>query len=144
VQVRLSAVLVGFALVAAGCASSKAADTTTRMQQVRELRALERPTVRELKLTFVALTLRHDARGAAELERAADDARAVLEWIDDHASYAQANGPTVGCFDESLNELREGAEEVGPALRDRSLTTHKRLELKRALAEAVNCLQASD
>ena len=34
-------VAAAVALVAAGCASSKAADTTTRMKQVHELRALE-------------------------------------------------------------------------------------------------------
>jgi hypothetical protein len=136
--------LVGVAVAVAGCASSKAADTTARMQQVRELRALERPTVREIKLTFIALTYRRDARAAAEFERAADRAHAVLEWIDDHRSFARANGPTVSCFDESLSELREGAEEFAPALREGSLATQERLELRRALAEAANCLQASD
>jgi hypothetical protein len=136
--------LVGVTFVAAGCASSKAADTTTRMQQVRELRALERPTVREIKLTFIALTYHRDAHPAAQLERAADRAHAVLEWIDDHRSFAHANRATVDCFDQSLSELREAAEKFVPGLRGRSLTTQERIELRRALAEAANCLQASD
>jgi len=145
VQVRCSLVVAAaLALVAAGCASSKAADTTTRMKQAHELRALERPTVREIKLTFIALMLRHDGRAAERLERAAEDGHTVLEWVDDHRSFASANEPTVDCLEESLGALRERAEQMAPALRDRSLEAGERIELRRALAEAANCIQAGD
>jgi hypothetical protein len=136
--------VAAIALVGAGCASSKAADRTTRMEQAHELRVLERPTVRKIKLTFIALTLRHDGRAAARLERAAEDAHRVLEWVDDQRSFAHANEPTVDCLEESLGELRERAEEMIPALRDRSLEAGERIELRRALAEAANCIQAGD
>lgn len=140
----LSAVLVGVASVAAGCASSHAADAPSRIRQAGQLRTLERPAVRSIKLTFVALTLHPDVRAAARLERAADRSEAVLSWVDDHRSFARANEPTVECLEESLGELRERAEATAPALRNRSLEAGERIELRRALAEAANCIQAGD
>jgi hypothetical protein len=144
VQLRCLLVVAAVALVAAGCASSKAASTSARMKQAHELQALERPTVREIKLTFIALVRRRDGQAAESLERTAEDAHNVLEWVDDHRSFASANEPTVECLEESLGELRERAEEMAPALRDRSLEAGERIELRRALAEAANCIQAGD
>jgi hypothetical protein len=131
-------------LVVAGCASSQAADSATRMRQATQLRTLERPTVRGAKLTFISLTRHRDARAAEELERASESAGAVLEWLDHHSSFVRANRPSTECLEESLGELRERTEELVTELRARELKADERAELKRGLAEAVNCIQASD
>ena len=144
-QVRgLPALLVIVAFVVAGCASSHAADTPSRVEQAAQLRVLERPAVRSIKLTFIALTFHRDVRAAAQLERAADRSEAILSWVDDHRSFARANQASVACFDESLHELHERAEKFVPALRAQTLGVDERSELKRALAESANCIQASD
>ena len=143
-QLRWMSALLGVAFVVAGCASSRAADTPSRVEQAAQLRVLERPAVRSIKLAFIALTLRRDVRAAAQLERAADRSEAVLSWVDHHRSYAHANSASLDCLAESLGELRERAEEFAPALRDRALGADERRELKRALAESANCIQASD
>jgi hypothetical protein len=145
VQVRgLPALLVAVAFVVGGCASSHAADAPSRVEQAAQLRVLERPAVRSIKLTFIALTVDRDVRAAAQLERAADRSEAILSWVDDHHSFARANEASVECFDESLRELHERAEEFVPALRAHTLGADERRELRQALAESANCIQASD
>jgi len=144
VRVRLMSALLGVALVAAGCASSHAADAPSRVQQAAQLRVLERSTVRSIKLTFIALTLHRDTRAAEHLERATSRSEAVLSWVDHHRSYAHANSASLDCLEDSLGELRESSEKLAPALRGRTLGAGDRRELKRALAESANCIQASD
>jgi hypothetical protein len=141
---RSSSLLVAVAALAAGCASSHAADAPSGVEQAAQLRVLERPAVRSIKLTFIALTLHRDARAAVQLERAADRSEAVLAWVGGHRSFAHANSASLDCLHESLGELRERAEEFAPALRARTLGADERSELKQALAESANCIQASD
>jgi hypothetical protein len=140
----LPALLVAVACVVAGCASSHAADAPSRVEQASQLRVLERPAVRSIKLTFIALTLHRDVRAAAQLERAGERSEAILSWVDDHRSFARANEASIDCFDESLRELHERTEEFVPALRAHTLGADERRELKQALAESANCIQASD
>lgn len=68
----------------------------------------------------------------------------MLSWVDHHRSFVHANSASLDCLEESLGELRERDEELSPALRDRALGADDRRELKRALAESANCIQASD
>jgi hypothetical protein len=145
VQVRgLPALLVAVTFVAGGCASSHAADAPSRVEQAAQLRVLERPAVRSIKLTFIALTFHRDVRAAAQLDRAADRSEAILSWVDHHRSFARANEASIECFGESLRELHERAEEFVPELHARTLGADERRELKQALAESANCIQASD
>jgi hypothetical protein len=101
VQVRgLPALVVAVAFVVGGCASSHAADAPSRVEQAAQLRVLERPAARSIKLTFIALTLHRDVRAAAQLARAGERSEAILSWVDDHRSFARANEASIDCFDE--------------------------------------------
>lgn len=109
-----------------------------------ELQQLERPVVRHLKVGFTALMDGRQAEAADELERAGGDGRAVLEWLDRHEDFAHANEDAVGCLEESLPELDERAERLIPQLQEGSVTAADHRQLRIRIAEAVNCIQASD
>jgi hypothetical protein len=68
----------------------------------------------------------------------------VLEWLDGHERFARANKDAVECLEESLSELRERSELSVPKLRSRATEPGERRRLRRALAEAANCIQTSD
>jgi hypothetical protein len=111
---------------------------------VVRLQELERPVVRHLKLGFTALTDGRQAQAAEELARAIGGGRAVLEWLDRHEDFSHANEDAVGCLEESLPELDEHAERFIPQLQTESVTTADHRQLRIRIAEAVNCIQASD
>jgi hypothetical protein len=141
----------GVALIAAVATLSACASSATESDaaaslsaDVGELQQLERPVVRHLKVGFTALMDGRQAEAAGELELAGAEGRAVLEWLDRHEGFAHANEDAVGCLEESLPELDERAGRLIPQLHEGSVTAadHRRLRIR--IAEAVNCIQASD
>jgi hypothetical protein len=132
------------ALLATGCSSQDAADAAPLRTQAAQLRALERPVLRSVKLAFIATAAHRDDAAAENLERAAERGVRVRTWLDGHEGYAKANEPSVECLEETLGELHERAELWSPKLRDGSLEPGDRTELRHGLAEAANCVQASD
>jgi len=141
----------GIALIAAaaalsGCDSSTTEDNAAASisADVGHLQQLERPVVRHLKLGFTALREGRQAEAAEELERASGEGGAVLEWLDRHEDFAHANEDAVGCLEESLPGLDEHAERLIPQLRNESVTASDHRQLRIRIAEAVNCIQASD
>lgn len=142
--VLLLAALPCSAVLGAGCSSQGSADAATLRTQAAQLRALERPAVRSVKLAFIAAAAHRDGAAATSLERAVTRAARVRGWLDGHESYAEANESSVECLDETLGELRDQSERFSPELRRGSLEPRDRQELQRGLAEAANCMQASD
>jgi hypothetical protein len=127
----------------AGSATQGDAAASISADVVR-LQELERPVVRHLKLGFTALREGRQAEAAEELERASGGSGEVLEWLDRHEDFAHANEDAVGCLEESLPELNERAERSIPQLRNESVTAADHRQLRIGIAEAVNCIQASD
>ena len=125
--------LVAGASFGAGCSSQDTADAATLRTQAAQLRALERPLLRSVKLAFIATAEHRDAAAARDLERAGVRAARVRDWLDAHERYAEANRPSVECLEETTSELREHTRDAGD-----------RRELQRSLAEAANCIQAGD
>lgn len=140
-------VLAAGGTVAAGCSGGPhveaAADAAPTPRQVGELRALERPVVRHLKLAFIAIAERSSASAARQLERAVDAGDAVTEWLDGHQAFVEANRASLECADHSLRDLREQVERDTPWLR-RSLPAARERTLRIQIAETVNCIQSSD
>lgn len=141
----------GVALIAAVATLSACASSTTESDaaasvpaDVGTLQRLERPVVRHLKVGFTALMDGRQVEAAEELERAGGEGRAVLEWLDRHEDFAHANEDAVGCLEESLPELDERAERLIPQLQAGSVTAADHRQLRIGIAEAVNCIQASD
>jgi hypothetical protein len=143
--------IAGVALITAAAALSACDSSATQgdaaasiSADVGQLQQLERPVVRHLKLGFTALRDGRQAEAAEELERASGGGGAVLEWLDRHEVFAHANEDAVGCLEESLPELDERAERLIPQLRKESVTAADHRQLRIRIAEAVNCIQASD
>jgi hypothetical protein len=145
-SVGAACALVATALIAGGCDSrgvpEDAAASSTA--QVNQLRRLERPVVRHLKLSFTALMTRRQLAAAEELERGTEKSAAVLEWLDRHEEFAHTNADALECLEESIPELQERAERLIPLLRRGSVSARNHRELRIRIAEAVNCIQASD
>jgi hypothetical protein len=148
---RFRRAAAGGALIAMTAALSACADSAPQgdaaasiSADVVRLQELERPVVRHLKLGFTALRNGRQTQAAEELARAIGGGRAVLEWLDRHEDFAHANEDAVGCLEESLPELDEHAERFIPQLRTESVTTADHRQLRIRIAEAVNCIQASD
>jgi hypothetical protein len=132
---------------ATGCSAgphvgSDASAATPR--QVAELRALERPVVRGLKLGFIALSHRSGAAAARRLGDAATAADRVSAWLDDHESFVEANKATLDCAEHTLPDLGELVERDRPSLRRGSLPPARERALRVQIAETVNCIQSSD
>jgi hypothetical protein len=128
----------------AGLSQASGGQAMSSGNEIAQLNELERPVVRELKLAFIDLSKGRDAGAAERLERAADGGGRLLDWLETHREFAEANGGSVECVDESVHELREQVERIGERLRDDRASQADNRELRIRLGEVVNCINTSD
>lgn len=142
---RIAVAILGLVLAAAGSGCSGGndrADAETAVPgQGTQLRSLERPVVRHLKLAFIALSRHRNAVAADELEAGVRSGRRVTAWLDGHEAYVDANRDTVECAEHAVPELGELAERETRELRDGAPASRR---LRVQITEVVTCLQASD
>jgi hypothetical protein len=137
------ATLVLAALVVAGCATSHAATTSSNRVEVSQLRALERPLLRSVKQTFVAVAANRQLQASMKLDAAAARGERLLHWLDSHEPFVRANRDALSCLDDSLHELGEHADRLRHLLKRSTATRAQRMRLERTLGEAANCIESS-
>jgi outer membrane murein-binding lipoprotein Lpp len=130
-------------LVLAGCASSHAATTSAKRVEVVQLRALERPLLRSVKQTFIAVAANRQRQAKAKLEASATGAKRLLRRLDSHERFVRANRDALSCLHDPLHELGEQADLLGPLLKRSAATRAQRTRLEHTLGEAANCIEAS-
>jgi hypothetical protein len=109
-----------------------------------QLRALETPVLRDVKVASSALTANNPSTAGDALERIGRNGRALLDWLDTHPDFVKANRSTTDCLEETMNDLGEQAASLAPALRSGTATTAQTQKLNADLGEAANCIQTSD
>jgi hypothetical protein len=111
---------------------------------VVQLRALEAPVLRNVKAASSALATGNQTTAAEALELIGRNGRVILEWLAAHPDFVKANRATTDCLEETMNDLGEQAESVGPALRAGTATEAQLRKLRNDLGETANCIQASE
>jgi hypothetical protein len=130
-------------LMLVGCASGHAATTSANRVDVVRLRALERPVLRSVKQTFLAVAANRQRQARTKLKGSAASANVLLRWLDSHEAFVRASRDSLSCLDDSLHELSEQAARLGSLLNRSAATKAQRTRLEHTLGEAANCIEAS-
>jgi len=108
------------------------------------LRDLERPVLSEIKAATTRLAASDLAGAADQLTAIGQDGRKILDWLDAHTTFAQANSAATDCLRETMTDLGDQAESLVPHLRASDATTDQLNKVRLDLGEAGNCLQSGD
>ena len=132
------------ALISACAASPGESTAASANQDVPALRELEAPVLSAAKTGTTKLAA-GDLSGAgdqlADIEPAG---KKILDWLDAHAAFAQANAPTTACLRETMTDLGDQAQSLVPHLRAGDATNAQISKLRFDLGEAANCIQTGD
>ena len=137
--------VLSFPTLLAACAASPASSTgATANQDVQALRGLEAPVLTAAKTGTTKLAAGDLSGAADQLAIIGTAGKQVLDWLDAHKAFAQANEATTACLRETMTDLGEQAESLVPHLRAGDATTAQISKLRFDLGEAANCIQTGD
>jgi hypothetical protein len=129
---------------ACGLAPGQASSAATANPDVVALRELQAPVLSAAKTATTKLAAGDLSGAADELAAIGSAGKKILDWLDAHAAFTQANAPTAACLRETMADLGEQAESLVPHLRAGNATTAQISKLRLDLGEAANCIQTGD
>jgi hypothetical protein len=121
--------------------TSSAASTDQDVQALRELEASVLTAVKRATTKLAAI----DMAGASDhLVPIGPAGKKILDWLDTHPAFANANTATAACLRETMTDLGKQAEVLAPRIRANTATSDQVTKLRADLGEAANCIQSGD